>query len=878
MTLPTRSLAPAATSAARQLSSAAPATADRAARVAKAIAAVSGIVPPVWPLEDYVAVNPFLGLSAARFLDARGQLRSVRNCEMLPTARHLLARYEKGDITVADAEQAARQCVEEYPDLYAGIPLATLVAALQDAAVAEATGHASTEAERRFRTVAEQLDRIQGSSWSSHIITDISRICAAHYDQGQAAWPSPWRHLPLYEAWREQTRLSRRMDWLGIKDFRTFVDRLPADPEAAVATLLDMLGIPERHWRAFMLCQLFSVAGWASYLRYRLWEAQAVDSGTFDEHVVGLLAMRLAYDVALAASHPEVLVSPGSLYPAGEPAEAAALGSGCDASAGGAAGGPVTSDLVPVPRSILARYLFQVAGEVAYRRSLTSTLRCSSATPPAATARKTLQMVFCIDVRSEVFRRHLEAINGEVQTFGFAGFFAMSLQMVPLGSAKGPAQCPVLLTPGFRVPERLLGTDAATTEAAAARRGTTRLGRKIWKAFQTSATSCFSFVESLGLVYLPKLLTDSAGWTRPVLPACGDGLAGRPVSALGPDIHAAGTYSLPLERKLDLAQGMLRNLGLTSGFAKIVAICGHAADVVNNPHKAALDCGACGGHSGEPNARVAAALLNDREVRAGLAGRGIEIPADTWFVPAVHVTTTDEIRFFDTAGMPAAQADTFAAVQGWLARAGAATRLERSRRLGSNPAAASADIFRRSRDWSEVRPEWALAGNAGFIVAPRWRTAGLDLEGRTFLHDYEHAKDPELKVLELIMTAPMIVTSWINLQYFASAVDNRSFGTGNKQIHNVTGRLGVLLGNGGDLMTGLSLQSLWDGERFQHEPQRLLVLIEAPRPAVQSIIEKHAMVRDLVSNGWLSLVVREGDSFFRWSADQEWQPERPAQA
>jgi uncharacterized protein len=163
-------------------------------------------------------------------------------------------------------------------------------------------------------------------------------------------------------------------------------------------------------------------------------------------------------------------------------------------------------------------------------------------------------------------------------------------------------------------------------------------------------------------------------------------------------------------------------------------------------------------------------------------------------------------------------------------------------------------------------------------VAPRWRTAGLDLEGRTFLHDYDHAKDPELKVLELIMTAPMIVTSWINLQYFASAVDNRSFGTGNKQIHNVTSRLGVLLGNGGDLMTGLSLQSLWDGERFQHEPQRLLVLIEAPRPAVQSIIEKHAMVRDLVSNGWLSLVVREGDSFFRWSADQEWQPEPPAQA
>jgi uncharacterized protein len=172
-----------------------------------------------------------------------------------------------------------------------------------------------------------------------------------------------------------------------------------------------------------------------------------------------------------------------------------------------------------------------------------------------------------------------------------------------------------------------------------------------------------------------------------------------------------------------------------------------------------------------------------------------------------------------------------------------------------------------------VRPEWGLAGNAAFIVAPRWRTTGLDLGGRTFLHDYEHAKDPELNVLELIMTAPMIVTSWINLQYFASAVDNRAFGSGNKQIHNVTGQLGVLLGNGGDLMTGLPWQSVWDGEKLQHEPLRLLVLIEAPRAAVQSIIEKHAMVRDLVSNGWLNLVAREGDAFFRWTADREWQPD-----
>jgi uncharacterized protein YbcC (UPF0753/DUF2309 family) len=183
----------------------------------------------------------------------------------------------------------------------------------------------------------------------------------------------------------------------------------------------------------------------------------------------------------------------------------------------------------------------------------------------------------------------------------------------------------------------------------------------------------------------------------------------------------------------------------------------------------------------------------------------------------------------------------------------------------------AADIRRRSRDWSEVRPEWGLAGNAAFIVAPRSRTAGLDLGGRTFMHSYDAAKDPEGTVLELIMTAPMIVTSWINLQYYASAVDNRAFGSGNKLIHNVTGQLGVLLGNGGDLMTGLPWQSVSDGTRLQHEPLRLLVVIEASRQAVARIVAKHAVVRDLVSNGWLTLVVSEPDGFSRWTATGEWQ-------
>ena len=42
--------------------------------------------------------------------------------------------------------------------------------------------------------------------------------------------------------------------------------------------------------------------------------------------------------------------------------------------------------------------------------------------------------------------------------------------------------------------------------------------------------------------------------------------------------------------------------------------------------------------------------------------------------------------------------------------------------------------------------------------------------GRAFLHDYDWRHDEGFGVLELIMTAPVVVASWISLQYYGSTV------------------------------------------------------------------------------------------------------------
>jgi uncharacterized protein YbcC (UPF0753/DUF2309 family) len=322
-----------------------------------------------------------------------------------------------------------------------------------------------------------------------------------------------------------------------------------------------------------------------------------------------------------------------------------------------------------------------------------------------------------------------------------------------------------------------------------------------------------------------------------------------------------------------MAEAVLRRMTFTSGYGRHVLLTGHGSTTVNNPYASALDCAACGGHTGEANARVAAGVLNDPEVRVTLRERGIDIPDTTWFLGCLHDTTTDEVRIFDADLAPPGHHAEIPRIKALLERAGATARRERAVRMGL-PLDAAVDrrIFLRSRDWSEIRPEWGCAGNAAFIAAPRLRTRQVDLEGRVFLHEYDWRADRDFQTLELILTAPLVVAAWINLQYFGSTVNNRVFGSGNKVLHNVAGNFGVLEGNGGDLKVGLPWQSVHDGTRFVHEPVRLTAVVEAPLEAIATVIARHEGVRQLVEHRWIHLyAMKDGDVSHRYAGGGTWE-------
>lgn len=139
------------------------------------------------------------------------------------------------------------------------------------------------------------------------------------------------------------------------------------------------------------------------------------------------------------------------------------------------------------------------------------------------------------------------------------------------------------------------------------------------------------------------------------------------------------------------------------------------------------------------------------------------------------------------------------------------------------------------------------------------------------LHSYDWRADEGFATLELILTAPVVVASWISLQDFGSRVAPEMPGSGTKLIRNVVGGNGVIEDNRGRLRAGLPWQAVHDGEALAHEPLRLSVMIEAPREEILSVLERHPGVCALLDNGWLHLLVlKNGEVGARYRAGLGW--------
>ncbi|GAB3310406.1 DUF2309 domain-containing protein [Haloplanus salinarum] len=770
-------------------------------------------VGSVWPLHSFVTANPLAGFEDRPFHEAVADAERTLGGDGYPSADVFRRAWEDGriDDDVLRAELAAHG--------YDADPAATL--------------------ERMERADADDPNETTADDRVDAVLT---KWLSAFLDEGRAKWPMPDRDRGFYAAFRSVARYD------GEIPDADAVAALPDDPVDAIRDRLDEY--PVGRWQDVFEFHLTALPGWTGLLKRRA-EADGAWQSAYPITLPGYLAVRLT----LADLFDAPLV----------PDEAPDDGDGA---------ADTTGDDVPLAE------VWLTAWEATYRSELVDPL--TDASEAAADAdddgRPDAQLVFCIDTRSEVIRRHVERA-GDYETHGYAGFFGIPMRYEGYDADVSVDACPPIVDAQHRIADRPPADpdgDRGTHDRWHAVR---EAGASVVERLGANAATAFSFVESAGVGY------GSALAARTLVPERVGGLldaVGRrvpdahefcePTVEYNPDSVNDLREGLTLDERVEYAATAFELMGWER-FGRVVAFVGHASHTTNNPFDSSLDCGACAGNPGGPNARVLARICNDEAVRAALRERGVDVPDDTVFVAGEHDTTTDGIELYD-GDVPESHAADLERLRADLetARAGAAAE----RVDEDDPDAAVREAERRAADWAETRPEWGLAGNAGFVVGPRALTDGLDLDGRAFLHSYDWTTDPDGDALEAIVTGPMVVTQWINAQYYFATVDNPVYGSGSKVTHNPVGNVGVYQGNGGDLMTGLPLQSVMSAaDEPYHQPVRLSTVIHAPVERVTQVLADHDAVTGLLNGGWLSVTVVDPEQdhrAFHYAGDLEWTP------
>ncbi len=713
---------------------------------------------------------------------------------------------------------------------------------------------------------------------------ELAVLCAGFLDQGQAQVCLPGRAQGflaavsgLYAAGAQAPRPCRGAE----QDFhRIAIEQTSA--KAVIAAALDALGVDREQREDYLLATALALPGWAGmFSRLECYPAENHAEGAAS--LAEFLAVRLVLErhaiesVASNASLPSSWTALLAHMPA-IPERAVELDA-CLLWGFARAAAATPAALSEIPDGDLARLWEEVhtcsrvrrgaiwleAWEAGYRRPILAALARRRRLPElSSTERPNAQLLFCIDEREESIRRSIEELDPAIETFGVAGFFGMAIDYVALYEQEPAAHCPVVVVPGHEVHESPLYTAQQWHNTRAAMRSRLHgLERTVgeWSRTLTGGAGLslllgpFAGVAAIARILAPRSSVALHQRLKSAFVPRPDTLLGGLRLDLGDDQPAYGKpMGFTLPEAIERVASVLRTIGLTSGLAPIVIVLGHGSSSLNNPHESAHDCGACGGRRGGANARLFADLANRPDVRDGLRALGIALPADTWFVGALHDTADDAVHYFDLRALPESSVAAFEQTVVVVEEARRQSALERTRRfidapLGLSPERALRHAEARATHLAQPRPEYGHCTNAAAIVGRRSLTRGLHLDRRAFLISYDPTLDEDDRVLERILAAVGPVGAGISLEYYFSSVDNERFGCGTKLPHNVTGLIGIMNGHRGDLRTGLPLQMV-----ELHEPMRLLMVVDASPAALLRVAGRQAEVRELVVNEWVQLV------------------------
>ncbi|MED2982433.1 Na-translocating system protein MpsB [Bacillus thuringiensis] len=833
------------------------------------VASASRVIAPLWPISTFAAHHPWMGLEKQSFEQVANWLKEARNVDIYPSASMIHSAKAKGEIEESFLQMSLSRWLDsqsfhilrEKAERFcqAALKLEKLPSGLLSSPelnkLAEEMSYINTASMKAsvMQPISSLIENQNSENLSDVLNYHIIKWCKLYLDDSGSSWTMPNREKGFYRAWQHLIKFDPALS----KNERKVLKDWPQDAEVVLARALSELGISESNIQSYLEGHLLSLPGWAGMIRWR--SQQSIQE---QELLIEYLAVRISMELAIAKPYLPLKHQKVEKKVSIVPLIASWI----------YWGNISTREWLQMPaaeQSELLVFAYRFDENIrrklwleAWEQTHAEQLREKIASKQRATndkKRVLAQLAFCIDVRSEPFRRHLEKL-GPFETFGIAGFFGLPIATSELGSNNNHPSLPVILKPKHQIKELTNEHELKSYEQRK------RVGSSVRYTFKTMKQNVLT---SMALPELSGPLLGLQMVTRSFVPR---GVGGfirnlRKTMLQKPDTtfslnHAHDTKGeIPIgftkEEKVNYVRQALKMVGLTEKFAPLVVMCGHSSQSTNNPYAAALECGACGGAAGGFNARVFATLCNLPEVREALFAEGIKIPEDTIFAAAEHKTTVDELEWIYVPELSETAQEAFDCIESIMPNVSQHTNRERLTQLPNFKTKiknASKEAHRFAEDWSEIRPEWGLARNASFIIGQRELTQDCDLDGRAFLHNYDWKQDESGDILANIIAGPGTVAQWINLQYYASTVAPHYYGSGNKTTQTVTAGLGVMQGNASDLLPGLPWQSVMqsDSEAY-HSPLRLLIVIQAPSQYIERLLNNDFTFREKVQNGWVRL-------------------------
>jgi uncharacterized protein YbcC (UPF0753/DUF2309 family) len=711
----------------------------------------------------------------------------------------------------------------------------------------------------------------------------LIRFIAGYLDQGLAYWTMPAREQGIHGCFLElygTSLASQCGPWA--RDLPRLVGDDRRAGRTALASLehsLAVLGVADDEQADYLTATLLALRGWAGMVRQIEERPDRVPTRELPATLAGYLAVRLLLERAAVRCAAEQIGFGGATEgltahlraripdPAAPlPAERAwplfhiAQLCGLEAS--------IVDQWTPHDVSQLESELRELDDlrrrrilHRAYERALRhrfydALMRHTPRQPPSSSA---FQAIFCIDEREESFRRHLEEIDPDVETFGTPGFFAVAMYHQGAADAHPRPLCPVAIRPEHFVPElEQRAADFAGRSRRAQRRAAGFLGYNVHLGSRMLVRGAVLMTLIGWAMLVPLVLRVLFPWLASRWGRVRETSVAPVRTRLGLDRDASlppvGKHvGFTVREMADIVRRVLDDIGAADRLSRLVLVVGHGSISLNNPHESAHDCGACGGGRGGPNARAFAQMANDLRVRRLLDDEGCRVPPSTWFVGAERNTCDNTVTFFDTDLVPPEARSAFERAADAMEAARRREAHERCRRFDPVPGwylplGALAHVQGRAADLAQPRPEYGHATNAFCVVGRRARTAGLFLDRRAFLASYDPDRDRDGTVLSRVLAAVVPVVAGISLEYYFSYVDPAGYGCGTKLPHNVTSLLGVMDGAQSDLRTGLPWQMV-----EIHEATRLAVVIEAPADRVWRVVQASPSIERLVRNRWIWL-------------------------